>query len=384
MYICLIISVPIPPREGIGYHVWNLTGQLQSRGHRVQIITRGERGKPTYEIQGGVPIWRPRFIPAYPLHVHLHGWFVQAVVRRLERKVDLFHLHSPLAPPIRTHRPVVATVHTSRMTAARQIQITGIGPLLNWLQAPVSARVERRVIESAAQVLTVAQSVASELTRDYGVAHERITVVGNGVDTDLFHPNGASPPPPDGGYVLAAGRLAPRKGFEDLIQAHAQVVRQFPGVRLHIAGDGPLKEQLKATAKRLSVADSVRLLGHVERQTDVAALYRGAVLFAHAAHYEGLPTVLLEAMACGRPVIATAVSGALEAITPGADGLLTPVGDAAQLAEAICRLLGNVDLRRRLGRAARQTVERRFSWQVVGDNYVRSYRRAQKGRGGPR
>ena len=106
----------------------------------------------------------------------------------------------------------------------------------------------------------------------------------------------------------------------------------------------------------------------------MVAIYQEAALFAHAAHYEGLPTVLLEALACSRPVVSTAVSGALDVVEDGVNGLLVPARSPETLADAICRLLGDHRLRARLGAAAYRTVQDCYSWQVVGDSYLRCYR----------
>jgi glycosyltransferase involved in cell wall biosynthesis len=374
MRICMLTSAPIPPREGIGYCVWNLSRFLVEQGQEVQIITRGQWEKPPYEEMEEIPIWRPRFYPLYPLHVHLHGLFVQCLVQRLESEIDLFHLHSPLPPPIHSRRPLLVTVQTTRLGASKVLEVTGVNSLLTRLQMPVSIGVERRVFASANQIVAVAQSVVGEL-QDYGLRKEQIAVLGNGVDTNVFRAGKQDPTAQsDETYVLAAGRLDARKGFEDLVEATGRVVHQFPTVRLYIAGAGPLEKRLRAQVAQMSLQHAVRFLGHVREQDKMAILYRSATIFAHAAHYEGLPTVLLEAMACGKAVVSTAVSGAPDVIQNGVNGLLTSPRSSKQLADALCRLLGDAELRARLGQAARRTVETRFSWQVVGRNYLHSYR----------
>src|SRR5690606_8949952 len=103
-------------------------------------------------------------------------------------------------------------------------------------------------------------------------------------------------------------------------------------------------------------------------------LYRRARLFVHPAHYEGLPTVLLEAMACAKPVVTTAVSGALDVVKHGKNGLLAPPYAPNQLADAVCALLDDPALGRRLGAAARETIQSCYSWQTVGQGYLNCYR----------
>jgi glycosyltransferase involved in cell wall biosynthesis len=370
----MVTSVPMPPVGGLGYYVWNLSQFLMKQGHEVQIITRGQRGKPFYGELEGVPIWRPQFYPVYPLHVHLHRLFVQPLVRRLEAEVDVFHLHTPLPTPIRSRRPFLVTVHTPMIGEAKAVQITSLRSLAIRLQIPVSIQIERRVFTSASKIVAVAQSVVGEL-QAYGLDEKQVEVLGNGVDTDVFCPDKQYRwKQPREIYILAVGRLDVRKGLEDLIEAMSYVVNRFPNARLYIAGEGPLETQLRARAGESAFNGAVQFLGRVKERAEMVQLYRGAAVFAHAAHYEGLPTVLLEAMACGKSVVSTAVSGALDAVQDGVNGLLVPPRAPGRLAEAICRLLDDADLRTQLGTTARRTAEDRFSWQVVGSNYVRCYR----------
>jgi glycosyltransferase involved in cell wall biosynthesis len=372
MQVCMVMSSPLPPREGIGWHVWNLSRFLTSSGHRVQIITRGEPGRPAYEVVGGIPVWRPRYLPLYPFHVHAHGLFAQRLVGSLEAKVDLFHLHTPLPPPLNVRAPCLLTVHTPMMAERQAIRMTSLRGLLIKLQIPVSIRVEQRLMAGADGLGAVAQSVADELDA-YGVDRARIRVVGNGVDTDLFCPGGeAEPLRSSEPTILAAGRLDVRKGLGDLIESVKLVAEAFPRARLWIAGSGPLQERLAQKSERLGIGSTVYFLGHVE-QAELIELYRAATVFVHAAHYEGLPTVLLEAMACGRAVVSTAVSGALDVVEDGVNGLLVQPRAPAALAEAVSRLLTDAELRATLGAAARRTVKEAFSWPVVGQKHMRYY-----------
>jgi glycosyltransferase involved in cell wall biosynthesis len=368
----MVISVPLPPAEGIGNFVWNLSRFLIGRGHQVQVITRGERGKPSHEVVDGIPVWRPSFLPAYPLHVQYHRVFVQRLVQQLGSSVDLYHLHTPLPPPVQTRQPQLLTVHTSMKGGARAIRIRSLYSLLVRSQIPVSVRIERKLLNNARGIAVVASTVAQELG-ECGIDRGQVEVLGNGVDIDVFR---SAEPDQEGSpatrYILAAGRLDLRKGFEDLIDAMPLVASRFPDVRLYIAGRGPLEQPLQHRIAQLGLDRDVQLLGHADRATMVR-LYQGATLFAHAAHYEGLPTVLLEAMACKKAVVSTAVSGVPDVVEDAVNGLLVPARSPGALADAICQLLGDADLRARLGAAARCTVEARFSWQVVGAGYLRCY-----------
>jgi len=218
MRICMISSTPFPPAEGIGYYTWNLARFLVADGHQVHLVTRGSHQltEPTY--QEGITIWRPRFFPIYPFHVHLHGLFLRPLLQQLEKEVDVFHFHTPLVPWVATNRPTLATVHTPmRADAASVTADTLLGKLIK-LQAPVSYRLEQTLLDNTDAIAAVANSVAQELG-EYGVDPEDVHVTGVGVDTDLFRPAPVAAAFPGGErvpYALSVARLAPRKGLAEL------------------------------------------------------------------------------------------------------------------------------------------------------------------------
>jgi glycosyltransferase involved in cell wall biosynthesis len=372
MRICMISSVPFPPWEGIGYYVWNLSRHLTNLGHKVSIITRGGAGQTSREHVDGITIWRPTFWPVYPIHVHLHSPFVNRLLDQLAGEFDLLHLHTPLVQWPTTHLSVLVTVHTPRKTDTAAVPTD---TLLGWLvklQAPVSYTLEQQLFDRAGKLVAVASSVAQEL-QAYGVDPQRVEVLGNGVDADTFRPgqpgllNGTGP------YFLTVARLAPRKGLEDLVCCAEYVAERLPQVRFFIAGTGPLEGSLRLEISRRGLDEQVILLGHITDRARLVKWYQGAAAYIHPAHYEGLATVLLEAMACGRPVIATAVSGALDVVQHGRNGLLVPSRDPEGLGLTAMQLLGNPDFATALGLAARQTIEQRYSWDIVGQNYLAQY-----------
>lgn len=378
MRICIISSTPLPPQEGIGFYVWNLSRYLTQQGHQVQLITRGGAGQTYREVVDGITIWRPTFVPTYPFHVQLHGIFVDRLIREIEPDVDLFHLHSPLVKRPKTKRPLLVTVHTPMKSDIAAVSAKSLLGSLIKLQAPVSYRLEQQLFERADKLTAVASSVAQEL-EEYGLDPQRVSVLGNGVDTELFFPlkNKEQAEHP---YALTVARLAPRKGLADLIRCAEDVVKHFPDFRFLIAGSGPMEKQLRAEIARRGLGKQVILLGHIGDRAQLIELYRRATLFVHPAHYEGLPTVLLEAMACACPVVTTAVSGALDVVQNEVNGLLVPARAPEQMASAIIRLLRDADtypaksgLCKALGVAACQTIEERYSWHVVSRNYVAQY-----------
>ena len=371
MRIAMIISVPIPPREGIGFYAWNLACQLKQQGHEVQLITRGGLRNTTKEIIEQITIWKPPFLPVYPLHAHFHGLFVDHLLTRLQADLDLLHLHTPLVKQPRIRLPTLVTVHTTMKADVGSIALNSRMALLTRLQVPVSIHLEKELLRKAMKITAVAHSVANELSA-YGIDSQAVAVMGNGVDTRVFCPakgKSAYPQP----YVLTAGRLGMRKGLEDLIQCAQHVTEAYPRLNFIIAGDGPLRSPLQNQIDQLGLSERIHLIGHISNRHQIAWLYRGAEVYVHPAHYEGLPTVLLEAMACKRAVVSTAVSGALDIIQDGWNGLLAPPHNPKVMAQAIIRILESPGLGKKLGNNAYNTIISRYTWRLISQDYITQY-----------
>ncbi|MHC5054860.1 MAG: glycosyltransferase family 4 protein [Planctomycetota bacterium] len=221
--------------------------------------------------------------------------------------------------------------------------------------------------------------------RDYGLASR---VAGNHEDKLVVVPNGVDPAALDAsadragvraelGVLpgdLAVGmvaRLAPQKGVGRFLEAAALVARERTDVRFLLVGSGPLERRTRRRARELGLGPArLALLGHRE---DVPRLCSGFDVFALSSLYEGLPYVLLEAMAARRAVVATRVAGVEDVIEDGVTGRLAPPGDAPAIAEAISGLLGDSGARRDLGSAARRRVEAAFPLERFIDAHARLY-----------
>ena len=142
---------------------------------------------------------------------------------------------------------------------------------------------------------------------------------------------------------------------------------------LTLVGEGEQRAALERMVSELGLARRVHFAGWVGRDL-IPGYYRRADIFVTATTWEGMPNTVLEAMACGLPVIGTQVSGLHELVRDGVNGYLVPVKDARALAEAISRLMGNGYERRRMGRQSRKLVEREFAWQFIAEQYVTIYR----------
>jgi glycosyltransferase involved in cell wall biosynthesis len=189
-----------------------------------------------------------------------------------------------------------------------------------------------------------------------------INVFYHGTDLNRFSPDRSGV---EAGRILSVGRLVPKKGFHDLVDALALIDRKGLRVRADVYGGGPLRDELEARAHGLGLESGLTFHG-ARLQDEIIAAYRLAAVFVLApivtndGDRDGIPNVLVEAMACGVPVVATRISGIPELITNGIDGLLVEEHDPAAIAGAIERLLRDGELAARLGRAGRVRVEREF------------------------
>lgn len=219
-------------------------------------------------------------------------------------------------------------------------------------------------LRAARFVVTCTGHNAEHLARCYGVDPRKIQTVHHGTDTERFgyaeRPARAVP------TLIAVGRLVEQKGFDRLLAACARLAKEGVAFRCLIVGEGPLRPALEASARALGVADRVELTGQV-LQDELAGLYAAADVFALFCRpasdddRDGIPNVMIEAMATGLPVVSTRFSGIPELVIDGETGLLASVDDADEQAAALRRALLDPALRARLGCAARRKVEREFT-----------------------
>ncbi len=199
---------------------------------------------------------------------------------------------------------------------------------------------------------------------------DRGKVIPNGVDLSEFRD--AMPTRRPRPYVLAMGRHVRQKGFDVLIDAWAEVQSRLPHpIDLVIAGDGPERGALLALARERNVDDTIEFPGRCDR-TGTASLFAGCVAFVLSSCHEPFGIVNLEAMAAGKPVVATNVGGVGEIVDDGVTGILVPAGDASALANALERVLTTPDLANALGDAGKARSAA-YEWTRIGADYERVY-----------
>ena len=230
--------------------------------------------------------------------------------------------------------------------------------------------------------IAVSSDLAGWLKETVGVSRSRLTQIYNGVDSVKFRPRVAQRAqlgPPhfireDSVLIGSVGRLAEVKDFPTLIRAFHQLQQLWPEgwarLRLVIVGDGPTRSECEQLLRTLQLENQVWLAGD---RSDVADLMRMMDVFVLPSLGEGISNTILEAMASGLPVIATAVGGNPELVAPGETGVLVPPGDPEAMAQALLTYLKNPALQGQQGQAARAVIEQRFSMDAMVNGYLGVY-----------
>ncbi|RCG32076.1 glycosyltransferase family 1 protein [Sphaerisporangium album] len=358
---------------GQNVHVAALARALAAMGHEVTVHTR--RDDPdlpeTVEYAPGVsvvhvPAGPPARIAKDEILAHVPDFAHWLRQRWLFRPPDVVHSHfwmSGLAALAAARDPGVPVVHTFH----------ALGVVKRRHQGPEDTSPEQRlkaetvVARGVAKIVATCGDEVDELTR-MDVPRRAVTVVPCGVDSAGFGPSGPAAPRPHGLRLLSIGRLVPRKGVLTIIEA----MRLIPDAELIVAGGPPAEEldgdpevaRLRRAASEAGVAARVRFIGQVAHE-DVPALMRAADVAVCVPWYEPFGMVALEAMACGLPVVASAVGGQRETVVDGRTGTLVPPRDPRALAAAVNSLLADPSLRAAYGKAGARRARTRYAWPRI-------------------
>lgn len=365
MRVALVTEFYYPHLGGVTEHVHHLGAELRRRGHEAFIITShmaGESNDPPFVRRLGTS----RVIYANGSFARVTtGWRLTAGLERLVREIDadLVHVQDGLAPVL---GPAAAA-------AAHRIGIPAVATFHSWFARSALYRLLRRPLQhrldGLAATLAVSEPVVRALSRYFTADWE---IIPNGVDVTAFHPNGRRPTDylSRGPRLLFLGRLDPRNGLDTVLAAMPRILARYPAAELVVAGDGPLRSLYERRARRLGA--SVRFVGRVNGERP--EYYGTADLYLCPTTKASFGITLLEAMACGTPLVVSDITGFRELVNGGAEAALAPPGLAEAWADAVVALIGDAPRRVAMGRAGRAKALR-YAWPRVTDSLLSVYRR---------
>jgi glycosyltransferase involved in cell wall biosynthesis len=343
----LMVGTALEGKGGVAAVVSVLRHQGLFERERVRYVATHREGSMASKARGALSGFWQTLLACFSQHpavVHVHAASrasfmrksIVLLIARLAGCKTIFHLHGG---------------------GFRQFATVEAGSLMRrWI---------RHTLEASSVVITLSEGWAG-FVRDFA-PKARTAVVPNSVP--LPSPSSR---PQEPGRILFLGRLEAAKGVFELLGAGARLAANFPALRLVFGGEGDAAA-LRTKAAELGIADRIELIGWAGPQERDAQLARASV-FCLPSHAEGLPMAMLEAMAAGRAVVASSVGGIPETIVDGDNGLLVPPRDEAALARALEQVLNDGDLRTRLERGARVTIEQHYSTEVVCGQLSALYR----------
>ena len=393
-------SVPAHGLGGMERHTHLLARELVRLGHEVSVLTTAHPpGTPCAAHIDGVEY---TFLAGTEPGKYSRKWWTES--RRAFRTMqpELVHSQSIGAYGIlgdleKRGLPLVATSHGTPLSDAS----TGLrthGMRLN--PAHLLSTVFRlpghlRVYGKAKRVIAVSPGIAAHLSRNALAPRSRIRVVRNGVDTDFFSPvgergaasgdkgtardhdeEGAGMHQHRGPVIFSMARVVQEKGFQFLVSAMPAILKEHPHTHLMIGGEGPYRPELWRLARREGVGPAVEFTRRIPEEK-LPACYRACDLFAPATtHVEGLPLVLPEALACGKPIAASRIGGVPDVIMEGKTGQMFTPGDQREVTSVLLEMLSDTRRLKRMGQRARADAEERFGARRMAAETVKVFEEA--------
>ncbi len=376
LHICIISDVFPPEGGGIGYYAYNLSKRLISRGYKITIFTRSNWKKSYYEKIEGINVYRVQMLPVYPFHLRLHSLFLQKIFKEIEQDIDIVHYNSPFISFIKSRKPSIVTEHGTAKGAIMNSEITDIPTLIMRQFAWEIVDIDRKILQMSDSITAVSKACVDELYSLYNINPSRIVVVGNGVDSNFFVPVKKKS---DISYILYVGRLNARKGLIDLINSAEYIYNHNNKFMTEfvIIGEGPILNRLKSLIRHKGLDKYFTFTGFVDRQK-LLDYYQNAAIHVLPSYQEGLPTVVLEAMACGIPSVATNIPGTSELVVNNKTGILVEPKNPVMLASAILKILTDNELRNYLGSNAREYAKKYYDWNIITDRIENVYQELLK------
>lgn len=380
MKIAMATEWFLPKPGGVAIHTYELSKKLVEMGNEVHVITSRRKKISVTDKRhkfDGLTVHRLCGLKYSSLDL-LFNVFTPFKLKELfkEEKFDVVH-----GQHIFTPLPIAATTVAKIMHPRVECVVATSHSIYDPGKEELMVRIWRRPLKGclgkADKLIAVNDTVAKAAAKI--VPKKKIVVVPNGIDTSVYSPRTKKRDlNVKGPVVMSTGRLVRVKGFEVLIKSAREILNDFPDAAFVIVGGGKTKKELADLTKKLGLEKNVRLLGE-RKPSEIPGLLAACDVFALPSLKEAQPRALIEAMACGKPIVGTKVGGVPNTIEDGKTGVLVKPGNARQLANAIKGLLSNKKLSRKLGRNARRVAVEKYSWDKVAKQTYELYEQVLEG-----
>jgi glycosyltransferase involved in cell wall biosynthesis len=362
----MVLSYFHPFRGGAENQALLLCENLRRRGLDVAVLTRACKQLPDFETIGSVPVYRHiKTVNARTLFGL--RYFISCIFFMISKRkqYDILHCHI-----VQGFHSIAAVIVGRLFKKKVVIKIASTGAANDFIDVRrvLAGGYILRFLRKTDKLIATSRQSAIE-ARSEGFSDVQIAIIPNGVDTRRFKPSDISAH--SRSRIVCVGRLVKVKGFDILIDAFSQLKREGACRYLDIVGAGPEHEILLKKAVDMGCAEDVIFHGEV---ADVERFFDTACVFVQPSLAEGMSNVLLEAMACGLPVIATRAGAAMDIIQDSVNGLLVDTGSAGGIRDAVRKIVFDEAFARTLGKNARKTVEDTCSIEIVARKYMELYR----------
>ena len=371
MKFCMVNAFFHPYIGGTEKHMYEL-GRRLAKQEDLYVLTSRLKNTKEYEELENMKIFRvkakeykmPLIYPP-PLVIARDA---RKKIEKLDKEIDfdVFNLHGRWFPDFghvvkyanRKGKLVTLTLHNGRPV--------GISPLVTVLGTSFDIAYGKKLLKKVDKIIAVSSAVREDISK-YGLNKDKIVVIHNGVDTEVFKPSERVFKEQYEGcdnLLLFVGRIIEQKGLDHLIDAMPRILKEYPSTKLLIVGKGKMKPRLIKKVKKMDLNKEVIFPGFIDEEL-MPNLYSSADVFVLPSLWEVLPIALLEALSCGAPLLASDAGGNPEIVENGKNGFIFEKRNDEELIEKLRIMLDDHTLRKNMRRESRETALKKFDWDLI-------------------
>lgn len=398
MRICMFgRSIAAHSTGGMESHIETLTRELVKLGVDVTVITTANPDGTEYEERSGVKI---HYLKGTFPGGYSRAYYARSIDKFIElnskERFDLIHSQSAGAYGIlskgvnkKLNVPAVVTLHGTSIDEIKTKLRLGFN-----LRANISVFKniydylfqDKKYMNAADRIIAISDSQVRTIQRYFGIKADKITLIYNGIDDQMFTPRVLSDEMTalygvrrGDAVIAAAARLKKEKGIQNIISAFPQIKKSVPNAKLIVAGGGEYRRKLEKLVKKLELNSEVKFLGNIEYKNMPDFLNCSKVFVNSTIRVNGYDLIMPQAMACAKPVVATDIPSVFSLIESGRTGLIYKRGDLDELASLVVKILSDDQLQENIGRASRKAVEEKYNLPRMAEKTLEVYKKVSGG-----